>query len=206
MEGLEPEEQKKWLLVFDALKHVADRTVYVLSALLFIPKEKALNYSELFESTGEVQVFGAWSISVRGTAVRHGFAHVPCAEFMSEMIRQAYKRASYDFRMDFNSAQDNELIWHKTAAVVNLTTALFKGGWIPWDPSQYKPPTGAPMMHARAAYPGHTYIAAGEDGRFIVDNGAPRGRDLRVTSNKIIKMQYLTGVFFLPPGILPETW
>ena len=142
-------------------------------------------------------------MAVKSTAVRHGFPNVPCAEFMSEMIRQSYKRAGYDFKEDFNNELGNYLIWNQTAAVVNLANALHKGGWIPWELSKYAPPAGAIMMHEQATSPGHTYMVAGDNGRFIVDNGSPAGRDLRKTSKKIIELMFKGGVFFLPPGIIP---
>ena len=58
---------------------------------------------------------------------------------------------------------------------------LAGAGWIPWDMADYRPPIGAIMMHGAGTTPGHTYISAGDDGRLIVDNGAPQGRDLRAT-------------------------
>ncbi|MNL85016.1 hypothetical protein D3C87_2131790 [compost metagenome] len=61
-------------------------------------------------------------------------------------------------------------------------------------------------MNGSGLTPGHTYIAAGDDGMIIVDNGAPQGRDLRKTTEKTISIMYQTGVFFLPPGITPATW
>ena len=49
-------------------------------------------------------------------------------------------------------------------------------------------------------------LNAGDNGRFIFDNGSPQGRDLRTTSLKTIEMMYMEGVFFLPPGFTPKKW
>lgn len=207
MESLSPRDQQKWQSIYNELKRVGDRTVSTERIYLFLEDESQAGPLSLrFEQTGEISPIGAWSIAVRGTAERHGFANVPCAEFMSEMVREAYQRAGYSIKEDFNDETGNYLIYSNTAAVVNLATALFKGGWIPWDSKYYIPPTGAPIMNATANTPGHTYMSGGDNGRFIVDNGSPRGRDLRTTSDKIIKMMFQTGVFFLPPGIIPEQW
>ena len=159
-----------------------------------------------FEKTGAILPTGAWTIATQGTAVRHGFANVPCAETQSEILRQAYTRAGYQVTDDFNTAKGNQLIWSNTAAVVNFSKALYTAGWIPWDSTIYKPMTGSFLMNGSGLSPGHTYISAGDDGRIIVDNGAPQGRDLRKTSQSTIDMQYQTGVFFLPPGIIPAKW
>ena len=77
---------------------------------------------------------------------------------------------------------------------------------VPWEASKYVPPAGAFMMHASGQTPGHTYMIAGDEGRFIIDNGMPQGRDLRGTSKKILEIMYRHGVFFLPPGINPQAW
>ena len=61
-------------------------------------------------------------------------------------------------------------------------------------------------MNGAGNTPGHTYLAAGDDGQIIMDNGSPHGRDLRKTTQKIIELMYQTGVFFLPPGIQPDPW
>ncbi len=206
-------ERAKWTAIFAELTKAGDISNPERGRLLFIngrgdPKEAALarEYSRRFEDEGEVQTHGAWSIAVLGTAVRHGFPEVPCAEFMSEMLREAYKRAGYDFRDDFNERRDNPLYWTNTDAVVNLTTALDRAGWIPWDAAFYRPPTGAIIMNADARTPGHAYMAAGADGTLIVDNGSPLGRDLRETEDRLLKMMYQNGLFFLPPGIVPQPW
>lgn len=203
---LTAEELKKSQLIMQELSAALDRTRSTSKNYLFIDKNLARQYSMDYETIGTISDFGAWSIAVKSTAPRHGFAHVPCAEFVSELIRQAYKRAGYDVFKDFNSQKKNKLIWTETAAVVKLAQALFIAGWIPWELSKFKPLAGAPTMHFKATSPGHAYIAAGMDGRFIVDNGSPEGRDLGKTSDKIINMMYLGGVFFLPPGINPEAW
>lgn len=205
-DDLSEHERVKWAAIFDELIKAVDRTKTSPKSYLYIPQSEADQYSTAYEQTGYVNSIGAWTIAVKSSAVRHGFPNVPCAEFVSEVIKQAYKRAGYDVFEDFNDDKKNRLIWSETAAVVNLATALARAGWIPWDMSVYKPKTGAPMMHERATSPGHTYLSAGHDGRLIVDNGAPSGRDLRKTSDKILKLMYQGGVFFLPPGMIPEKW
>ncbi|MDA8794036.1 hypothetical protein N9N67_12375, partial [Bacteriovoracaceae bacterium] len=194
------------LKVLEELQRVADRTVNTDARLLFMDNQLAKEYSILFENKEVVQPVGAWSIAVKGTAPRHGFGHVPCAEFMSEVLRQAYQRAGHKFTVDFNQENDNYLIWHRTAAVVRLADALFAAGWVPWELAKYKPMIGAFMMHKHATTPGHTYMAAGLDGQFIMDNGSPLGRDLRVSNPETVRLLYRTGVFFLPPGVNPEKW
>jgi hypothetical protein len=192
--------------VYEELKAAGNRQEQTPTDYLFTTVELANKYTIAFENSGATQPKGAWTMAVKSTAVRHGFPNVPCAEFMSEMIRQAYTRSGYDFKEDFNNQKDNYLIWDKTAAVVNLANSLHKAGWIPWELSKYAPPTGAIMMHEQATSPGHTYMAAGDDGRFVVDNGSPAGRDLRKTTKKTIEIMFKGGVFFLPPGILPRVW
>lgn len=214
LSSLPSNEQRKWLAIYQELVGISDRTRETSRKNLFIDSgsssqdvELAKRYSIQFENNGTIQKYGAWSIAVLGTASRHGFENVPCAEFVSEMIRQAYTKAGYQMADDFKGK--NYLLWSNTAAVVNLASALFSAGWIPWDPYLYKPKTGAIGMHAQATTPGHTYMIAGENGRFIVDNGSPKGRDLFRTSNyqkDIIGLMYDHGVFFLPPGIIPERW
>jgi hypothetical protein len=201
-----PSEQRKWWAIYGELKHLGDRTRELETEALYTTSDLANRFSIDYEETGVVQKIGAWSIAVLGTAPRHGFSNVPCAEFMSEMIRHAYVRAGYHHQDDFNDKLDNPLIWSYSAAVTNLAEALYKAGWIPWEAYYYQPMTGAPMMNEAAQTPGHAYMTAGEDGRFIVDNGSPKGRDLRATSAKIIEMMYHNGVFFLPPGIIPHRW
>lgn len=213
LSSLPAAEQAKWTSIYAELVRIGDRTTSTEKSHLFIgsgdsSRDRALaqQYSVEFEQSGRIQVFGAWNIAVMGTAVRHGFPNAPCAEFMSEVIRQAYTKAGYRMADDFRG--NRYLIWSNTAAVVNLAQALYESGWIPWDPSVYRPQVGAIAMHADATTPGHTYLIAGADGRFLVDNGSPRGRDLWRTngSRDYIGLMYDIGVFFLPPGILPQPW
>lgn len=201
------DESLKWQKIYSEIKKAVDRTVSTKKAYMVIDKDKAVQASIDFENKGVISTTGAWSVAVLGTATRHGFANVPCAETQSEILRQAYKRAGYKVTDDFNKSRGNELIWSAgTASVKGFSMSLYKAGFIPWDASKYRPPVGAFLMHGSGMSPGHTYIAAGDDGQIIVDNGAPQGRDLRKTSAKSIDLQYLTGVFFLPPGITPKSW
>lgn len=206
MKNLSPAERVKWAKIYNELKRAANRKVATPKAILMIDREAAMEHSIAFEKFGVIPFNGAWTIAVLATAVRHGFPNVPCAEFMSELLRQAYQRAGYAVTDDFNKQKKNQLIWSNTAAVVNFSKALYTAGWIPWETSKYRPITGALMMHVAGLSPGHTYISAGDDGRLIVDNGSPQGRDLRVTSEKTINLMYKSGVFFLPPGINPPKW
>lgn len=206
MSSLNASAQTKWLKIYNELKIAGDRTVKSPRDLMIIDSAQAKQLSIRYEKEGFVNSLGAWSVAVEGTATRHGFANVPCAETMSEVIRQAYKRAGYSHLEDFNTTKGNPLIWSKTAAVVELSRSLNVAGWVPWDHSKFRAPAGAIMMHTTGISPGHTYMAGGHDGRLIVDNGTPRGRDLRITSEKILAMMYMTGVFFLPPGIQPQPW
>ena len=200
-------ERVKWESIYQELKNAGNREDETpMDYLIMSSLDLANKYTKEFETTGVTRPKGAWTMAVRSTAVRHGFPNVPCAEFMSEMIRQAYNRAGYDLKEDFNSTKGNYLIWDQTAAVVNLANALSKAGWIPWELNKYAPPAGAVMMHEQATSPGHTFMVAGDNGRFIMDNGSPAGRDLRATSKKIIDLMFKGGVFFLPPGIIPAGW
>ncbi len=199
-------ERLKWAAIMDELQKAADRTVQTSTKYLYLPIEEARKASVDYETKDIVPSFGAWTIAVRATAVRNGFPNVPCAEFMSELLRQAYGRAGHDLFEDFSREKGTYLIWSTTAAVVNLANTLVKAGWIPWELATYRPPTGAIMAHFKATTPGHVYMAAGNDGRIIIDNGSPAGRQLGRTSDKTIKMLYYGGVFFLPPGILPRVW
>lgn len=173
---------------------------------MFMDKVEALNKSKLFEEKGEVSKEGAWSIAVDSTAKRHGFANAPCAEFMSEIIRQAYARAGYPLQEDFNKEKGNPLIWSETASVTGLSKALFKAGWIPYAARDFRPPIGAILFHTIGISPSHTYAAAGDDGLLIVDNGSPQGRDLRKSHMKTVNLMFNTGFFMLPPGIPPQAW
>ncbi len=199
-------EKVKWHAILSELKSAVDRTVDSPKSVLMIDPKLAVNESIDFEKTGAIPPNGAWTIATQGTAKRHGFENVPCAEFQSELLREAYQRAGYRVTDDFNSTRGNPLIWSSTASVLGFSTALNAAGWVPWDASAYRPLTGAIMMDGTARTPGHAYAAAGHDGRFIVDNGSPQGRDLGKTVLKTINMMYQTGVFFLPPGIIPARW
>jgi hypothetical protein len=209
--GVDPASQSsadraKWTAVYSELKKAANRTVETPKSYLMVDATTAKKASLDYESSGTVALNGAWSIAVQQTAVRHGFSNVPCAEFQSELVREAYQRAGYRVGDDFNTSKGNKLIWSNTAAVVNFSMALYKAGWIAWDGTKYKPMVGAILMNGSGISPGHTYISASDDGMIIVDNGAPQGRDLRKTSKSIIEMMFQTGVFFLPPGINPQAW
>lgn len=199
-------ERLKWAAVMEELRKAADRTVPTATSYLFLPIEEARKASIDYEKSDVVSSLGAWTIAVKATAVRNGFPNVPCAEFMSEVLRQAYARAGQNLFEDFSREKGTYLIWSSTAAVVNLANTLVKAGWIPWELASFRPPTGAIMAHFKATTPGHVYMAAGHDGRIIIDNGSPAGRQLVRTVDKTIKMLYYGGVFFLPPGILPKPW
>jgi hypothetical protein len=203
---MDPVVLKKSKAIMAELAKVANRTVATSPTLLFMATQKAEEASRAFEQSGVVSPLGAWSVAVLGTAERHGFANVPCAEFQSELIRQAYKRAGYSHFEDFNAKNDNPLFWDNTAAVEELANALDRAGWVPWETAFFKPMIGAPVMHYLATTPGHAYMAAGMNGRWIIDNGFPRGLDLGSLTDRTIVNQYRSGVFFLPPGILPEKW
>lgn len=196
----------KWQSIYQELKKVADRTKPTAKSYLMVDAVVAKKASLDYEVSRLVPTNGAWSIAVGQTSVRHGFSNVPCAEFQSEIVREAYQRAGYRVSDDFNSVKGNDLIWSNTAAVVNFSMALYKAGWIPWDSTMYRSMTGALLMNGSGNSPGHTYISANDDGSIIVDNGAPQGRDLRKTSQSIIDMMFQTGVFFLPPGVNPPPW
>lgn len=200
------DERLKWEKIYIELVRVASRKVPTPRSLLMIDLPTANSRSLAFEKSGQTFADGAWTIAVKSTAVRHDFANVPCAEFQSEILRQAYFRAGYNHLEDFNKQKGNQLIWSNTAAVVNFSKALHTAGWIPWDTTVYRPPTGAFLMNGSGISPGHTYIAANDNGQLIMDNGSPQGRDLRQTSAKVIEMMYQTGVFFLPPTIVPSKW
>jgi hypothetical protein len=166
----------------------------------------AIRLSKNFEATGAIPPNGAWSIAVTATAERWGFSRAPCAELVSEEIREAYTRAGFKVADDFSAAHGNELIWSRSASVNGLERALTKAGWTPWATIDYQPPTGAIVLNGTGESPGHAYLAAGENGRYIVDNGSPQGRDLGQTQGKTIRIMYQGGVFFLPPGIKPNSW
>jgi hypothetical protein len=183
-----------------------NRKVATPKFYLMMDKDKATTASINFEKYGTILTGGAWTIATEATAVRHGFPNVPCAEFQSELLRQAYQRAGYRVTDDFNSTKGNPLIWSNSAAVANFSMGLYKAGWTAWDPQVYRPIVGSFLMHGSGLTPGHTYVSAGDDGMVIVDNGAPQGRDLRKSTASSIEIQFQTGVFFLPPGIIPPKW
>ncbi|WII72076.1 hypothetical protein QJS83_16565 [Bdellovibrio sp. 22V] len=205
-ESLPEAEREKWQRIYNELKKAVDRTRPTPKSYLMMDRENAKKWSIHFERRGIIATRGAWTIATRATAVRHGFASVPCAEFQSELLRQAYQRAGYRVTDDFNKAKGNKLIWYNTASVANFSRALYLAGWVPWNSALFKPPLGAFMMNASGLSPGHTYISAGDDGMLIVDNGSPQGRDLRKSTERTISIMYQTGVFFLPPGITPSAW
>lgn len=200
-------EKKKWAAIMGELEKVSDRTRAIPRDLLIIDKAVAETQSLDFEKNKTVQKKGAWSIAVNGTAKRNGFEEVPCAEFVSEVIRQAYARAGYSHFDDFNAKNNNTLNYENGAAMVRyLSLYLARAGWIPWDAAKYAPSMGAIIMHTTGISPGHTYISAGSNGRFIIDNSSPQGRDLRIATGNTIELMYQHGVFFLPPGFSPERW
>lgn len=217
-------ELKKWRAIQREMMAFADRTrafdlkyTYIGNSVRADDLKEANSWSiRIEENYGVSPLFGAWDVAVLGTARRKKFEPTPCAEFASEVIRQAYKRAGYEFADDFKPGMHTRLavIFHKSTwgpqSVRGLGDRLAKAGWIPWDPTRYRPVTGAIGMHGEATTPGHAYIIGGSDGSIIVDNGHPLGLDLRTTSTKhktnFIPRQYSHSVFWLPPGILPEAW
>lgn len=207
MSSLPAAEQTKYARIMQELQKVGDRQVATARHWLMMDINEGKRLSEEFEKTGKVPLEGAWTVAVQGTAVRNGFANVPCAEFQSEILREAYARAGYSHFDDFNDKKKNRLDFKNgAAAVINFGKFLDAAGWIPWDGAIYIPPTGAFVLNGTGNSPGHAYMSGGDRGRIIVDNGMPQGRDLRVTSAKIIDMMYINGVFFLPPGFIPQKW
>lgn len=200
------QELTKSQKIFREIQRAVDRNHEPEQALMFMASADAIAKSKAFEATGEISKAGAWTIATEGTAKRHGFGNVPCAEFMSEVIRQAYARAGYNIEDDFNTKNGNKLIWTSTASVTGLSKALHKAGWIPYTAHNFRPPVGAIMFHTLGLSPSHTYAAAGLDGLKIVDNGAPKGRDLRQTKAKTLNLMFSHGFFMLPPGITPQAW
>lgn len=203
---LSARDQEKWIKIFAELRKASNFRDPEQAKYLFIDQKTANKASISYEKDGSISLFGAWTIAVGATAVRYDFVDRPCAEFVSEMVRQAYKRAGYALGEDFNKQRGNKLIHESSHAVRGLSKALDKAGWIPWDASKYRPPVGAPAMHESGLTPGHTYLAAGDNGLWIVDNSKPRGRDLRKTDPDYVRMMYKTGLFFLPPGLNPLPW
>ena len=204
--ALSAAERTKWQAIHGELVKAANRAIATPRMYLMVDQATADYWSKEFEKSGAISPVGAWTIATESTAVRHGFPNVPCAEFQSELVRQAYQRAGYRLTDDFNTTKGNHLLWSNTASVVGFSAALYAAGWVPWDTLQYRPVTGAIMMNGAGNSPGHTYIAAGDDGRFFVDNGYPQGKDIRTSSKSSIEMSYQAGVFFLPPGVNPPKW
>ncbi|MFM6927206.1 MAG: hypothetical protein ACKOX6_02010, partial [Bdellovibrio sp.] len=133
-QGVDPSTQstadrQKWQAIYAELRKVVDRTVETPRSYLMVDSATAKAASLAYEKNGTVPLNGAWSIAVGQTAVRHGFQNVPCAEFQSELVREAYQRAGFRVSDDFNSSKGNKLIWSSTAAVVNFSMALYKAGW-----------------------------------------------------------------------------
>ncbi len=196
----------KSLKIMNEIVRAVSRETAAPKDLMFMNPTLAQFHSQEYESSGLIATKGAWTIAVANTAVRHGFAKTPCAEFASEVIRQAYQRAGYDLTEDFNRQKENPLIWRTTASVAGLSRALLKAGWTVWSTKEYRPPVGAVMLHGIGQTPGHVFFAAGLDGRWIVDNESPQGRDLRHMSLSGLKLAYKAGAFMLPPGITPQPW
>lgn len=203
---LDEKTKIKYTKIMNELVRAVSREQPSPKDLMMMNRSLAQFHSMEYERSGLIAPKGAWSIAVAVTAVRHGFANTPCAEFASEVIRQAYKRAGYDITEDFNKDKGNQLIWHKTASVRGLSRALFKAGWTVWSTKEYRPPVGAVMLNGVGQTPGHVFFAAGHDGRWIVDNGSPQGRDLQKTQLKTLSSLYKAGAFMLPPGITPRPW
>lgn len=199
-------EKNKWTAIYNELKKVANRTVATPKSYLIMDKSKAEAAFTSFERDYVIPTSGAWTMATEWTAVKHGFPNVPCAEFQSEILREAFKRSGYNVLNDFNTQKGNYLFWTNTASVKNFSNALFTAGWVPWTTDKYRPVIGAYMFHGAGLSPGHTYLAAGDDARIIMDNGSPQGRDLRKTTKSSIEIQYQPGLFFLPPGINPQPW
>jgi hypothetical protein len=225
------DDREKFQKVFAEIVKAVNREKPTDSRYMTIsPKELNERLEDYFK-LGKVSDFGAHSIAVKGIAVKRKFADTPCAEFVSEVIRQAYSRAGYDHKEDFNVDNKNPLqsffsyknqsggtTVRNGASVQGLTESLYLAGWIPWSADEYIPPIGAVMAAQRATSPGHIYFIGGHNGLVIVDNGAPRGRDLRQQSTKYLAWtgEYKKGksnlgvwthsVFFLPPGMTPQKW
>lgn len=200
-------DKVKYTKIMNELVRAVSRETPSPRSLMMMDRTLANFHSKEFERSGLIATHGAWSIAVSATAVRRGFANTPCAEFASEVIRQAYQRAGYDVTDDFSKEKKNQLIWHRTASVKGLSNALFKAGWVVWRTHEYRPPAGAIMLKGTGTSPGHVFFAAGADGRWIVDNGSPReGRNLYTTKLRTLENLYKAGAFILPPGITPKAW
>lgn len=217
------EKRERGEAVLRELTEFADRANPTPSNLVYLEVGEGESSEALARSLslqtmndyGFSPAYGAWDVAIYGTATRLGFAHAPCAEFVSEAVRQAYARAGYSHADDFKEGIREQLIftpWQNNIfgpqSVRGLADRLVLAGWIPWDPSVYRPPVGAVAMALDAWTPGHTYLIARDGGQFIVDNGNPRGLDLRGVPLALRKYRdmYGIGVFFLPPGITPSRW
>lgn len=213
--------------ILKELSRFSNRETLTPGRLVYLPTSTSISQSrsrqvmasnlskQIMSNYGFSPAFGAWDVAIYGTANRLGFPQAPCAEFVSEVIRQAYARAGHSHDEDFQYTIEGRLIftpWQDgifgPQSVKGLSNRLVLAGWIPWDPTKYRPLTGAIAMALDSSTPGHTYIVGGKSGRYIVDNGNPRGLDLAKTSLKLsrFKDMYGMGTFFLPPGITPPRW
>jgi hypothetical protein len=140
------------------------------------------------------------------TAQDLGYADRFCAEFTSEFVRQAYRRANLG---EFTG----------TPLVTNLNKELNKFGWVVWDPTLYYPPPGAVGMNTVGISPSHTYIIAGMpdevpfgedlgielDGYFMWDSSKfTKGVNIHKQTQKQVDFMYNTGGFWLPAGVIPK--
>ncbi len=105
LESLPQKERDKWQSIYNEIKKAVDRTKETPKSYLMIEKSVATQRSIAFEKTGVISPAGAWTIATQATAVRHGFPNVPCAEFQSELLRQAYQRAGYRVTEEFSSSK-----------------------------------------------------------------------------------------------------
>jgi hypothetical protein len=223
--SLSSEEVLKSKKILRELSRFGNRENTTAARMLYLPstsadsrqrKSLARNLSKkIMSQYGFSPAYGAWDVAIYGTATRLGFPQAPCAEFVSEVIRQAYVRAGFSHDEDFSYTIEGRLIFtpwqngiYGPQSVKGLSDRLVIAGWIPWDPSKYQPVTGAIAMALDSSTPGHTYIVGGKKGRYIVDNGNPKGMDLGKTTLKLsrFKDMYGMGTFFLPPGITPALW
>lgn len=206
LQDLTEYEKTKWTRIFEEMKRVSDIRQRVPTQLLFMNIQEAVNWSKRFDEDGSISPDGAWTIAVKAEAPRHNFSNTSCAEFMSEVLREAYRRAGYETTEDFSASKGNALNYKFTASVTGLGESLVKAGWSVWDASKYRAPVGAILVHTIGQTPSHTFMAAGDDGSLIIDNSAPKGRDLRKLSHAVLRKCYDAGAFFLPPGQIPQPW
>ncbi len=227
---LRADERTKFEKVFSEIAVAVNREVSTPKQYMILdPKQLAERVSALLKF-GTVGKYGAHSVAVKGVAERY-FKKTPCAEFVSEVVRQAYLRAGYDYREDFNEDKKNPLKWlysykdnrgntinRNGSSVQGLTESFAIAGWIPWTADEFIPPVGAIMATQKATSPGHIYFVGGYNGFIIVDNGAPQGRDIRTQPERYLawsgkgangksnKGVWTNSVFFLPPGMTPKRW